>query len=65
MERGSQVRFMTFETYYRSMASWYGHEYTRFSELDGHRVPHDKDQMYHSLNVNLLDDAITAASSGC
>ncbi len=66
MESGSQIveigNHMTCETYYKSMASWYGHEYTCFSEVDGHEIRHDKNQVYHSLNVtlllNVLDDMV-------
>ncbi|KAL7543739.1 hypothetical protein ACHAXR_013026 [Thalassiosira sp. AJA248-18] len=66
MESGSHIveigNHMVCETYYKSMSVWYGHEYTCFSELDGHKITHDKNQVYHSLNVtlllNVLDDAI-------
>jgi len=66
MESGAQIieigNYMACETYYKSMAVWYGHDYTCFSELDGHKIKHDKNQVYQSLNVtlllNVLDDAI-------
>ena len=68
MESGAQVieigNHMGCETYYKSMAKWYGHLYTCFSELEGYKIKYDRNQVYHFLNVtlllNVLDEAIVS-----
>jgi hypothetical protein len=49
------------ELYYRSMASWYGHDYICFSDLDGHGVKLDEGEVYQSLNMSLFLEVLNNA----